>query len=173
MGEESGHQHREPLQSHELTMGEAKRAALRTTLWKGPGEDGLSAAVWRHLWPAVSVRASAAQTAFRLWPQWQGSIRCLLGRPSSQERGEVPLSRGRASSHLGSCMIRHLRWRRSTAGSYFHALLLLILLQLPPFLEVSRVMVIKSSLCYDYRVYHPFFSLSVSKRSVDPKCLMS
>jgi hypothetical protein len=45
---------RQPVPMPELTVDEIECCLMKTKPWKGAGEDGLPAGVWRQVWPAVS-----------------------------------------------------------------------------------------------------------------------
>lgn len=46
-------QQRQPVNMLKLTVEEIESCLMKTKPWKAPGEDGLPAVVWRHIWPAV------------------------------------------------------------------------------------------------------------------------
>lgn len=83
--EEGERQQREPLPCPELTMEEVERAVLRANPWKAPGDDGLAAAVWKHIWPAVKDRVlHLFRTSLRegtLPSQWRNARIIPLKKP--------------------------------------------------------------------------------------------
>jgi len=48
IGEELVHHPHKPVPWPELTMEEVERKVLAASSWKAPGDDGLSAVVWKH-----------------------------------------------------------------------------------------------------------------------------
>jgi hypothetical protein len=47
---------REPIHMPDLTMEEIEWKIFEAKPWKAPGEDGLSAMIWRQLWLVVKER---------------------------------------------------------------------------------------------------------------------
>ncbi|KAF6527788.1 hypothetical protein HZS61_008090 [Fusarium oxysporum f. sp. conglutinans] len=51
--DEGPRQQRAPVTMPDLTLEEVERQLWATKSWKAPGEDGLSAIVWKQVWPSV------------------------------------------------------------------------------------------------------------------------